>query len=92
MVPVRKLSRTSGRYSSPLRRLRTRAWNLPWATLARFARLRLTWATGTGPRDHKLIRWPFLEELAQKEIGERLGRFKVHVSRLIARASWIACG
>ncbi|MFE9451722.1 sigma factor-like helix-turn-helix DNA-binding protein [Streptomyces sp. NPDC006739] len=25
------------------------------------------------PRDYKIIRWRFVEELAWKEIGERLG-------------------
>ncbi|MFD0053170.1 RNA polymerase sigma factor SigF [Streptomyces sp. NPDC127168] len=36
-------------------------------------------------RDRQIIHWRFVEELTQKEIGERLGVSQMHVSRLIAR-------
>ncbi|MFG2577187.1 RNA polymerase sigma factor SigF [Streptomyces sp. NPDC048481] len=36
-------------------------------------------------RDRQIIHWRFVEELTQKEIGERLGVSQMHVSRLITR-------
>ncbi|MFI2645499.1 RNA polymerase sigma factor SigF [Streptomyces sp. NPDC018610] len=36
-------------------------------------------------RDRQIIHWRFVEELTQKEIGERLGISQMHVSRLISR-------
>ncbi|EGX61491.1 RNA polymerase sigma factor sig8 [Streptomyces zinciresistens K42] len=36
-------------------------------------------------RDRQIIHWRFVEELTQKEIGERLGVSQMHVSRLISR-------
>ncbi|WP_459754938.1 RNA polymerase sigma factor SigF [Streptomyces sennicomposti] len=36
-------------------------------------------------RDRRIIHWRFVEELTQKEIGERLGISQMHVSRLISR-------
>ncbi|MFI6369967.1 RNA polymerase sigma factor SigF [Streptomyces sp. NPDC050546] len=36
-------------------------------------------------RDRQILHWRFVEELTQKEIGERLGCSQMHVSRLIAR-------
>ncbi|MBV2356327.1 RNA polymerase sigma factor SigF [Streptomyces sp. J2-1] len=36
-------------------------------------------------RDRKIIHWRFVEELTQKEIGDRLGVSQMHVSRLITR-------
>ncbi|GGS11853.1 RNA polymerase sigma factor [Streptomyces humidus] len=36
-------------------------------------------------RDRRIIHWRFVEELTQKEIGERLGVSQMHVSRLITR-------
>ncbi|MER5311760.1 RNA polymerase sigma factor SigF [Streptomyces sp. NPDC002773] len=36
-------------------------------------------------RDRQIIHWRFVDELAQKEIGERLGCSQMHVSRLITR-------
>ncbi|MCW5249671.1 MULTISPECIES: RNA polymerase sigma factor SigF [unclassified Streptomyces] len=36
-------------------------------------------------RDRRIIHWRFVEELTQKEIGERLGVSQMHVSRLISR-------
>ncbi|MBQ0826372.1 SigB/SigF/SigG family RNA polymerase sigma factor [Streptomyces tagetis] len=40
---------------------------------------------GLGERDRRIIHWRFVEELTQKEIGERLGVSQMHVSRLISR-------
>ncbi|MFG2634500.1 RNA polymerase sigma factor SigF [Streptomyces sp. NPDC048362] len=36
-------------------------------------------------RERKIIHWRFVEELTQKEIGDRLGISQMHVSRLISR-------
>ncbi|MGX1563844.1 RNA polymerase sigma factor SigF [Streptomyces sp. NPDC055506] len=36
-------------------------------------------------RDRQILHWRFVEELTQKEIGERLGCSQMHVSRLTAR-------
>ncbi|MEU9554376.1 RNA polymerase sigma factor SigF [Streptomyces fumanus] len=36
-------------------------------------------------RDRQIIHWRFVEELTQKEIGERLGVSQMHVSRLLSR-------
>ena len=36
-------------------------------------------------RDRQIIHWRFVEELTQKDIGERLGVSQMHVSRLISR-------
>ncbi|KOV74123.1 RNA polymerase sigma factor [Streptomyces sp. AS58] len=36
-------------------------------------------------RDRQIIHWRFVEELTQKQIGERLGVSQMHVSRLISR-------
>ncbi|MFE7776223.1 RNA polymerase sigma factor SigF [Streptomyces sp. NPDC057445] len=36
-------------------------------------------------RDRQIIHWRFVDELTQKEIGERLGISQMHVSRLISR-------
>ncbi|MFC8062569.1 RNA polymerase sigma factor SigF [Streptomyces sp. NPDC057293] len=36
-------------------------------------------------RDRQIIHWRFVDELTQKEIGERLGVSQMHVSRLISR-------
>ncbi|MFE0800362.1 RNA polymerase sigma factor SigF [Streptomyces sp. NPDC058812] len=36
-------------------------------------------------RDRQIIHWRFVDELTQKEIGERLGCSQMHVSRLISR-------
>ncbi|MGW0191002.1 RNA polymerase sigma factor SigF [Streptomyces sp. NPDC003362] len=36
-------------------------------------------------RDRQIIHWRFVDELTQKEIGERLGCSQMHVSRLITR-------
>ncbi|MER5571995.1 RNA polymerase sigma factor SigF [Streptomyces massasporeus] len=36
-------------------------------------------------RDRRILHWRFVEELTQKEIGERLGCSQMHVSRLISR-------
>lgn len=38
-----------------------------------------------GERDRMIIHWRFVDELTQKDIGERLGVSQMHVSRLIAR-------
>ncbi|MYR44994.1 sigma-70 family RNA polymerase sigma factor, partial [Streptomyces sp. SID5910] len=40
---------------------------------------------GLDERDRQIIHWRFVEELTQKEIGERLGVSQMHVSRLISR-------
>ncbi|WP_435284365.1 RNA polymerase sigma factor SigF [Streptomyces koelreuteriae] len=36
-------------------------------------------------RDRQILHWRFVEELTQKEIGERLGYSQMHVSRLVSR-------
>ncbi|MFC9679637.1 RNA polymerase sigma factor SigF [Streptomyces sp. NPDC056948] len=36
-------------------------------------------------RDRQIIHWRFVDELTQKDIGERLGVSQMHVSRLISR-------
>ncbi|MEU5390238.1 MULTISPECIES: RNA polymerase sigma factor SigF [Streptomyces] len=36
-------------------------------------------------RDRRILHWRFVEELTQKEIGERLGCSQMHVSRLVSR-------
>ncbi|MFJ7073037.1 RNA polymerase sigma factor SigF [Streptomyces sp. NPDC098781] len=36
-------------------------------------------------RDRQILHWRFVEELTQKEIGERLGCSQMHVSRLVSR-------
>ncbi|MER7577988.1 RNA polymerase sigma factor SigF [Streptomyces sp. NPDC126514] len=36
-------------------------------------------------RDRQIIHWRFVDELTQKEIGDRLGCSQMHVSRLITR-------
>ncbi|MGI5427313.1 RNA polymerase sigma factor SigF [Streptomyces sp. CA-179760] len=38
-----------------------------------------------GERDRRILHWRFVEELTQKEIGERLGCSQMHVSRLVSR-------
>ncbi|MGA5319317.1 RNA polymerase sigma factor SigF [Streptomyces seoulensis] len=38
-----------------------------------------------GERDRMIIHWRFVDELTQKEIGERLGVSQMHVSRLLTR-------
>ncbi|MFD4348011.1 RNA polymerase sigma factor SigF [Streptomyces coelicoflavus] len=38
-----------------------------------------------GERDRQIVHWRFVDELTQKEIGERLGCSQMHVSRLITR-------
>ncbi|WP_320778682.1 RNA polymerase sigma factor SigF [Streptomyces sp. CRN 30] len=38
-----------------------------------------------GERERRIIHWRFVDELTQKEIGERLGVSQMHVSRLISR-------
>ncbi|GAA1422840.1 RNA polymerase sigma factor SigF [Streptomyces thermospinosisporus] len=40
---------------------------------------------GLGERDRQILHWRFVEELTQKDIGERLGVSQMHVSRLISR-------
>ncbi|KAF2780448.1 hypothetical protein STPH1_5118 [Streptomyces sp. OM5714] len=36
-------------------------------------------------RDRRIVRWRFVDELTQKEIGARLGCSQMHVSRLLTR-------
>ncbi|MGW2209660.1 RNA polymerase sigma factor SigF [Streptomyces sp. NPDC001781] len=40
---------------------------------------------GLGERDRMIIHWRFVDELTQREIGERLGVSQMHVSRLLTR-------
>ncbi len=40
---------------------------------------------GLDDRERRIVHWRFVEELTQKEIGERLGISQMQVSRLIAR-------